>query len=90
MCIRDSFINDDFSRDGGSLQPHRDPATKKTYLCLVEDIPYGEEPSFAYGADFWSDKLLTLLPQSRLACIRKYKFAPTIFSFWDLDQTAIH
>ena len=70
------FINDDFSRDGGSLQPHRDPTTKKTYLCLVEDIPYGDEPSFAYGADFWHDKLLQLLPQSRLACIRKYKFAP--------------
>jgi len=69
------FIDDDFSRDGGSLQPHRDPSTKKPSLGLVEDISYGEEPSFTYGADFWHDKLLQLLPQSRLACIRKYKFA---------------
>ena len=43
------LFNDDFYRDGGSLDAFRDPKTGKTFLCIMEDIPYGSEPSFAYG-----------------------------------------
>ena len=71
------LINDDFSRDGGSLEAIRDPKTGNSYLYLTEDIPIGDEPCFAYGSDFWESKLRLLTPTVRKACVRKYNFSLT-------------
>ena len=69
------LFNDDFYRDGGSLDAFRDPKTGKTFLCIMEDIPYGSEPSFAYGPEFWSLKLSLLSADARRACVRKYRLS---------------
>ena len=71
------LINDDFSRDGGSLDAIRDPKTGNSYLYLTEDVQIGDEPCFAYGSDFWQPKLRLLPPTARKACIGKYNFSST-------------
>ena len=71
------LINDDFSRDGGSLEAISDPKTEKSYLYLTEDVPTGYEPCFAYGSDIWKSKLRLLPLTVRKACIGIYNFSPT-------------
>ena len=41
----------------------------------MEDIPYGSEPSFAYGPEFWSLKLSFLSADARRACVLKYRLS---------------
>ena len=88
------LINDDFTRDGGSLEAHRDSRTGKSYLCLTEDLNPGDEPSFPYGIDFWTAHLMQLPSLSRRSCIQKYRIPLRTLTALGLDpngfETAAH
>eukprot|EP01039_Chlorochromonas_danica_P011699 gene11699-13133_t len=83
------LINDDFTRDGGSLEAHRDSRTGKSYLCITEDINPGDEPSFPYGIDFWTAHLMQLPSPSRKACIQKYRILPHTLTALGLDPDGL-
>ena len=83
------LINDDFTRDGGSLEAHRDSRTGKSYLCITEDINPGDEPSFPYGIDFWTAHLMQLPSPSRKACIQKYRIPPLTLTALGLDPDGL-
>jgi len=61
---------------------------EENILCLVGDISYGTEPSFAYCADFWQDKLLNFcnysstIPYRMYSKIQIYPGAPSFSGSW--------
>eukprot|EP01042_Synura_sphagnicola_P005274 gene5274-biopygen5613 len=83
------LINDDFTRDGGSLEAHRDSRTGKSYLCITEDINPGDEPSFPYGIDFWTAHLMQLPSTSRRSCIQKYRIPLRTLTALGLDPNGL-
>ena len=84
------LINDDFSRDGGSVEAVRDPRhPHHTFLILVEDVPRGSELSYAYGGPYWEPRLCALPQTSRSLCILKYRsyFHPARLAALGLSPT---
>jgi len=66
------------------LCPVKIPGSTELKLCIValpgvRVIP-GEELYASYKGNYWLDQLPLLPPDTRRACIRKYKYSPSALS----------